>query len=104
LLDGTVLAVANPIVGNRPTLALLLVYNFNPIKLNGVISLCYAIYAVAYAAASRILGIENSWLVSRIVLLAMVVLTLLEYLVVREASPAFWRLLRRRMPGLLEGL
>jgi len=100
LLDGTVLAIANPIIGNRPTLALLFVYNFNPIKLNGLISIYYAIYAVIYAVASRVFGIGNPWLVSGLAILVMVVLTLFEYLMVREVSVALWSLLRRRMPDL----
>src|SRR5258708_4623592 len=46
LLDAVVLAIANPIIGDRLTVALVFVYNFNPIKLNGVISLYFVAYSV----------------------------------------------------------
>ena len=97
-LDGMVLAIANPILGNRVTLALLFVYNFNPIKLNGVIGIYYVIYAIFYSVILQTTGIVNSALVSATVILALIVLTLGEYLLIRDVSAALWSRFGKRMP------
>ena len=90
LLDASVLAIANPIIGDRLTLALVFVYNFNPIKLNGVIGLYYVAYAVLFAVLSPLQSLDNPTVVSAIAVVSLLMLSLFEYVIIQEASTSLW--------------
>src|SRR5712664_5008804 len=81
LLDAVVLAIANPIVGNRLTVALVFVYNFNPIKLNGVLGLYFVAYAVIFAVLSPLPSVDNPTVVSAVAVISLLLLSLFEYLI-----------------------
>jgi hypothetical protein len=98
LLDAAVLAIANPIVGGRATVALVFVYNFNPIKLNGVLGLYFVAYAVIFAAVTRFPPLDNQAVVSALAVLSLVLLSLVEYLMIERASSALWDRLGARHP------
>jgi hypothetical protein len=98
LLDATVLAIANPIIGDRLTLLLVFIYNFNPIKLNGVLGVYYVAYAVIFTIASRFFAFDNPVVVSAIAIGFLVMMTVLEYLIIQESSTALWNRLASRHP------
>ncbi|HYR03794.1 MAG TPA: hypothetical protein VEO75_00265 [Nitrososphaerales archaeon] len=98
LLDATVLAIAEPIIGDRLTLTLVFVYNFNPIKLNGVIGLYFVAYAVLFAVLSPLPSLDNPTIVSAIAVVSLLLLSLVEYLIIQEASPSLWDRLASRNP------
>jgi hypothetical protein len=98
ILDAAVLAIADPIIGDRLTLALVFVYNFNPIKLNGVIGLYFVAYAVLFAILSPLPSLDNPTIVSAIAVVSLLLLSLVEYLMIREASTSLWGLLAARHP------
>ncbi len=98
LLDASVLAIANPIVGDKLTLALVFVYNFNPIKLNGVLGLYFVAYAVIFAALGGFPSIDNPTTVSAIAILSLLLLSLVEYLIIRQVSSSLWSRLATRHP------
>jgi hypothetical protein len=98
LLDATVLAIADPIIGDRLTLALVFVYNFNPIKLNGVIGLYFVAYAVLFAVLSPLPSLDNPTIVSSIAVVSLLLLSLVEYLIIQEASSSLWDRLAARNP------
>jgi len=100
LLDATVLAIAEPIIGDRLTLTLVFVYNFNPIKLNGVIGLYFVAYAVLFAVLSPLQSLDNPTVVSAIAVISLLLLSLAEYLIIREASSSLWGRLAARHPRL----
>jgi hypothetical protein len=98
LLDASVLAIANPIVGDGLTMFLVFVYNFNPIKLNGVLGLYFVAYAVIFGALSGFPAIDNPTTVSAIAILSLLMLSLAEYLIIHEASSSLWSRLATRHP------
>jgi hypothetical protein len=100
LLDAAVLAIANPIIGDRLTVALVFVYNFNPIKLNGVIGLYFVAYAVLFAVLSPLQSLDNPTVVSAIAVISLLLLSLVEYLIIQEASSSLWDRLAARHPRL----
>ncbi len=99
LLDGALLAVANPLVGDGATLALVFVYNFNPVKLNGVIGLYYVIYGIVRAGLARLLPSVTPTLVSAVDVGTLLLLSGVEYLVIKDASGTLWRRLTVRHPA-----
>jgi hypothetical protein len=98
LLDAVVLAIANPIIGDRLTVALVFVYNFNPIKLNGVIGLYFVAYAVLFAVLSPLQSLDNPTVVSAIAVISLLLLSLFEYMIIHEASASLWDRLAARHP------
>jgi hypothetical protein len=98
LLDATVLAIAGPIIGDRMTLTLVFVYNFNPFKLNGVIGLYFVAYAVLFAVLSPLPSLDNPTIVSAIAVVSLLLLSLVEYLIIQEASSSLWDRLAARNP------
>jgi hypothetical protein len=98
LLDATVLAIADPIIGDRLTLTLVFVYNFNPIKLNGVIGLYFVAYAVLFAVLSPLQSLDNPTVVSAIAVISLLLLSLVEYTIIHEASTSLWDRLAARHP------
>jgi hypothetical protein len=98
LLDAVVLAIANPIIGDRLTVALVFVYNFNPIKLNGVIGLYFVAYAVLFAVLSPLQSLDNPTVVSAIAVISLLLLSLVEYTIIHEASTSLWDRLAARHP------
>jgi hypothetical protein len=98
LLDAVVLAIANPIIGDRLTVSLVFVYNFNPIKLNGVIGLYFVAYAVLFAVLSPLQSLDNPTVVSAIAVFSLLLLSLVEYLIIHEASMSLWDRLAARHP------
>jgi hypothetical protein len=98
LLDAVVLAIASPIIGERLTVALVFVYNFNPIKLNGVIGLYFVAYAVLSAVLSPLQSLDDPTVVSAIAVISLLLLSLVEYLIIQEASSSLWGRLAARHP------
>jgi hypothetical protein len=98
LLDASVLAIANPIVGNRLTVGLVFVYNFNPVKLNGVLGLYFVAYAVVSAALSRFASLDDPTVASAIAVVSLLLLSLAEYLIIEQASSSLWDRLAVRHP------
>jgi len=98
LLDASVLAIANPIIGDRLTVALVFVYNFNPIKLNGVIGLYFVAYAVLFAVLSPLQSLDNPTVVSATAVISLLILSLFEYVIIQEASTSLWGRLAARHP------
>ncbi len=98
LLDATVLAIASPIVGDKLTLALVFVYNFNPIKLNGVLGLYFVAYTVISAALSSLPSLDDPVTVSAFAILSLLTLSLFEYLLIQQASSSLWGRLSARHP------
>lgn len=100
LLDAAVLAIANPIVGDRVTLALVFIYNFNPIKLNGVLGLYFLAVAVISTALKGYPQLSDPTTVSALAILSLLLLSLAEYLIIRKASSSLWSRLAKRDPRL----
>ena len=98
LLDAAVLAIANPIIGDRMTVGLVFVYNFNPIKLNGVIGLYFVAYALLFAILSPLPSVDNPTVVSAIAVVSLLLLSAVEYLIIHEASLSLWGRLAARHP------
>ena len=98
LLDATVLAIANPIIGDRLTAVLVFAYNFNPIKLNGVIGLYFVAYAVLFAVLSPLQPLDNPSVVSAVAVISLLMLSLFEYVIIQEASASLWGRLAARHP------
>jgi hypothetical protein len=98
LLDAVVLAIASPIIGGRLTVALVFVYNFNPIKLNGVLGLYFVAYAVLSAVLSPLQSLDNPTVVSAIAVISLLLLSLVEYLIIQQASSSLWGRLASRHP------
>jgi hypothetical protein len=98
LLDAASLAIANPIVGDRLTVALVFVYNFNPIRRNGVLGLYFVAEEVISAVATRFPPLDNAAVVSALAAVSLVLLSLVGYLSIEQVSSALWDRLAARHP------
>ena len=100
LLDAGILALAYPIVGGRTSLVLVYAYNFNPLKLNGVIVLYSVLYTIVYSLLAFLDSGCRGIFASVGVIAFMLVVTLVEFLVIRAASATLWRFLAAHDPRL----
>jgi hypothetical protein len=92
MLDAAILALAYPIIGSRFALILVYIYNFNPLKLNGAITLYYVLYGVA-SKVSVPQFLDKALIVGSMIIMFMLFVTFLEYLVIKLASVRLWRFL-----------